>query len=334
LPLSEVTLADRMKAAGYVTGLVGKWHLGEAAKFHPQKRGFDEFFGFLGGAHTYFPQGSTLIMRGSQVINERAYLTNAFRREVVSFIDRHRSRPFFLYLAFNAAHKPLEAARKYLDRFGHIPDPIRRTYAAMMSAMDDAIGAAMAKLRDASLEEHTLTFFLSDSGGPTGAGTAINGSSNAPLSGSKRQLFEGGIRVPFCMTWKGRLPAGRVDDRPVIQLDILPTALGAAGVPANPDWKLDGVDLLPFLDGSNAGLPHQRLYWRFGSQNALIEGPWKRLRPSNRSRAKLFDLSTDIVELNDLSMTETQRFRELTAAWRQWNAELPPPLWPDPRPVP
>src|SRR5262249_13375544 len=157
-------------------------------------------------------------------------------REAVAFIDRHKDRPFFLYLAFNAVHTPMHATPDRMERFAPILDLTRRTYAAMLAALDEAVGRVLDKLRAEKLEENTLIVFFSDNGGPTMVGTTINGSRNMPLRGSKRTTLEGGIRVPFALQWKGRLPAGRVYDRPIIQLDLLPTALAAAGVEVNPEW--------------------------------------------------------------------------------------------------
>ncbi len=224
LPLSETTIANRLKAAGYTTGLVGKWHLGAAPQFHPQRRGFDEFFGFLGGAHPYFSGQGAPIYRGTEIVEEKAYLTDAFAREAVSFIERHKDRPWFLYLAFNAVHTPMDATDDRLERFRSIEDNTRRTYAAMLSALDETVGKVLETLRAAGLEENTLIFFFSDNGGPTMPGTTINGSRNDPLRGSKRTTLEGGIHVPFAVQWKGTLPAGSVYNHPVIQLDVLPTA--------------------------------------------------------------------------------------------------------------
>ncbi len=326
LPLSETTLADRLKAAGYATGLVGKWHLGANAKMHPNQRGFQEFFGFLGGAHAYFAEDTKTILRNGQVVREKEYLTDAFAREAVAFIDRHQKHPFFLYLAFNAVHTPMHAGEKYLSRFPNIQDKQRRTYAAMLSAMDDAVGAVMAKLRTAGLEENTLVYFFSDNGGPTMQGTTINGSSNAPLRGSKRQTLEGGIRVPFVVSWKGKLPAGKVYDHPVIQLDLHTTALTAAGVEVKPEWKLDGVNLLPYLEGKNSAKPHETLYWRFGQQMAIRHGAWKLVQYDATGR-KLYHLAEDIGESKDLAMSSPEKVKELETIWQTWNAQLAKPLW-------
>ncbi len=342
LPLTETTLVERLRGAGYRTGLVGKWHLGSAARFHPQKRGFEEFFGFLGGAHTYFAAQTQNILRGTEVVTETAYLTDAFGREAVAFIDRHKSEPFLLEVAFNAVHTPLDATDERLARFGSIRDRTRRTYAAMLVALDDAVGAVRAKLRDSGLEENTLIFFLSDNGGPTMLGTTINGSSNAPLRGSKRTTLEGGIHVPFVASWPGKLPAGRVYDRPVIQLDILPTALAAAGVALDPAWQLDGVDLLPFLAaGPDAASPHESLFWRFGAQDAIRRGDWKLVRydaaldTGARSRptavavtpSRLYNLATDPGEAHDLAAANPAQVEALRAAWEEWNRHLVPPRW-------
>lgn len=335
LPLSETTLADRFKSAGYKTGWVGKWHLGGAEKFHPAKRGFDETFGFLGGAHPYFADRGAPIYRGSEVVSEKEYLTDAFAREAVAFLDRNKQKPFFLYLAFNAVHTPMQATEERLKLFPSIADQKRHTYAAMTLAMDQAIGKVLDKLRAEQLEEKTLIFFISDNGGPTMQGTTINGSRNTPLRGSKRTTLEGGIRVPFVVSWKGRLPSGQDYDKPVIQLDILPTALTAAGVAVQPEWKLDGVNLLPYLTGKDAGTPHDVLYWRFGEQMAIRQGDWKLVRydpvadgeRGKATPAKLYNLARDIGEAHDLSATEPEKRKQLESTWQKWNATLARPLW-------
>ena len=344
LPLTESTMAQRMKAAGYATALVGKWHLGHAEKFYPTNRGFGEFFGFLAGAHSYNagdPPGQrgeqprTAIMRGTKPTQTTEYLTDALGREAVAYVERHKAEPFFLYLAFNAVHTPMQAPQHYRDRFRHIADEKRRTYAAMMSAMDDAIGAVLAKLRKENLEENTLVFFISDNGGPP-----VNASSNAPLRGHKASTWEGGVRVPFLVQWKGRLPAGKVYDQPVAQIDILPTALAAAGATVQPEWKLDGVDLLPHLSGKADRPPHDALYWRFGPQRAIRAGDWKLVQGRARAAGgvrrpqvtewQLFNLAKDVGEQTDLSAQEPDRVKQMQASWEKWNAELVAPAWNEP----
>jgi arylsulfatase A-like enzyme len=340
LPQSETTIADRLKAAGYATGLVGKWHLGNANQFRPQRHGFDEFFGFLGGAHAYFPaQMGAAIFRGNERIDENEYLTDAFAREAIAFIDRHREEPFFLYLAFNAVHTPMHATDARLEKFKDIADERRRTYAAMMTGMDEAIGMVLGKLRDAQLEENTLVFFISDNGGPTMPGTAGNASNNRPLRGSKRTTLEGGIRIPFFVKWPDQLPAGKVYEQPVIQLDILPTALAAADVEVSADSNIDGVNLLPFLSGEKDEPPHDTLYWRFGQQMAIRQGDWKLVRydprvegmPGRATEPKLYNLAADMGETNDLTETEPEKAKELQTAWDEWNQLNVRPLWRDGR---
>ena len=338
LPLTETTLPQRLKAAGYATGMFGKWHLGYRPEFHPMQRGFDEYFGFLGGAHSYLDaeaDPANPILRGTTRVTKIDYTTEEFAREAVSFIERKRGTPWFCYLPFNAVHAPLQAPAKYEQRFASIADPKRRTFAGMLSAMDDAIGTVLAKLAELKQEENTLIFFISDNGGPTPSTTSANG----PLRGFKTQTWEGGIRVPWLVQWKGRIPAGRVDDRPVIQLDVLPTALAAAGVAVPGDAKLDGVNLLPFLTGEKSGAPHAALYWRFGKQLAIRMGDWKLVKGAGpdlaaespghptATDAELYNLKNDIGEKTNCAATEPEKFRELTVAWTKWDGELIDPQW-------
>ncbi|WP_250846970.1 sulfatase-like hydrolase/transferase [Aquisphaera insulae] len=341
LPLSESTIADRLKAAGYDTGLVGKWHLGNAPEYRPNRRGFDEFFGFLGGAHPYIPGQGAPIYRNNEVVHEKEYLTDAFSREAVSYIERHKDRPFFLYLAYNAVHTPMHATDERLKRFAGIADEQRRTYAAMLSALDEGVGKVLGALRAANLEEDTLIFFFSDNGGPTLKGTSINGSINAPLRGSKRTTLEGGIHVPFAVQWKGKLKAGSVYEKPVIQLDVLPTALAAAGATPSEDARLDGVNLLPFLKGEASATPHEALYWRLGDQRAIRRGDWKLVQydaavddgtVSSPAKAKvtparLYNLASDIGEAHDLASEQPEKVKELQSAWAAWSGKLAKPLW-------
>jgi arylsulfatase A-like enzyme len=327
LPLTEPTLADALRAAGYRTGLVGKWHLGGRPDYVPTKRGFDEFYGFLAGAHAYLPAGQgrrAPIFRGTDPVPPPDYLTDAFGDEAVAFVKKHASEPYFLYLAFNAVHNPEQATPKYLDRFPNLAEG-RRTYAAKLSAMDDAIGRVTAALRETGQDNGTLVFFISDNGGPP-----ANHSTNGPLGGQKGNVMEGGIRVPFIMKWPGKVPAGKVLDQPVISLDIFPTALAAAGVEAPKEKKPDGVNLLPLLTG-NAGasteqLAQRPLFWRFGQLWAVRLGDWK-LLSTKRGQLALYNLKQDIAEKNDVSPSEPQRVKALQSTWDHWNAQLEKPRW-------
>ncbi len=318
----QTSIADRFRAAGYVTGMFGKWHLGDGES-HPLKRGFDEYYGFLGGAHSYFDAGQRRggILRGTTPVAKINYTTTDFGHEAAQFIDNQKDKSWFVYLPFNAVHTPMEAPQKYLDRFAKIEDKKRRTFAGMLSAMDDAIGEVLETLRTNKLEENTLVIFFSDNGGPTGANTASNG----PLNGFKATVWEGGVRIPFLMQWKGKLPAGKVDDRPIIQLDVLPTALAAAGVEEKSDWKLDGINLLPYLTGEKKGSPHEALFWRFGRQRAVRSGDWKLTDIGNGSQ--LFNLATDIGEKNNLAAQEADKLKQLEAAYADWNKGNIDPAW-------
>jgi arylsulfatase A-like enzyme len=325
LPLTETPLAARLKNEGYATGMFGKWHLGYQPQYHPQKRGFDEFFGFLGGAHSYVDalgDKANPILRGTQPVDEKEYTTNAFAREALSFIDRHQREPFFVYLPFNAVHAPLQGLESYLARFSNIQDQRRRTFAAMHACLDDAVGRVLKMLRDTKLEENTLLFFISDNGGPTPNTT----SGNLPLRGYKAQVLEGGIRIPFMMQWKGRIPAGKVYNSPVISLDIHPTAMAAAGGQIPAAARLDGVNLMPYITGKNQARPHDKLYWRFGQQWAIRSGDFKLLSMGG-AQPELYDLAQDIGEKNNLAAAQPDKAKELQSAYDEWNAQLMAPRW-------
>ena len=334
LPVSEATIADRLKAADYATALVGKWHLGSQAAMRPQQRGFTEFFGFLGGAHSYLD--AEKMLRGDEPIKDMDYSTDAFGREAVSFIERHQQKPWFLYLAFNAVHTPMHATPEWLEKVSGFRDPQRRTYAAMMLAMDHAIGKVLETLDRTGQRGRTLVMFVSDNGGPTMPGVTVNGSVNTPLRGSKRTTLEGGIRVPFVVSWPGHIHPSVVDT-PVIQLDLAATALAAAGVQS--ETPLDGVNLLPLLDGLHKGPVHDALYWRFGSQMAIRSGDYKLVRYDRQADsatlrrnagvtdARLYNLASDISETQDLAETMPDKVRELQEKWDSWNSSNVAPLW-------
>jgi arylsulfatase A-like enzyme len=245
----------------------------------------------------------------------------------VDWIERHKDGPFFLYLPFNAQHAPLQATQKYLNRFPKIVDEKRKLFAAMMSAKDDAVGAVLKKVRDIGEEENTLVIYLADNGGPTEQTT----SKNDPLRGFKSTTLEGGVRVPFMMQWKGTLPAGTIYEQPVIQLDLVPTIVAAAGGKINGETKLDGVNLLPYLKGEESARPHETLYWRFGPQWAIRHGDWKLVKSRiDGQEPRLFNLAEDIGEERDLSEKHPEKVEQLAARYDAWNAEQKDPLWQPP----
>jgi arylsulfatase A-like enzyme len=335
LSLDETTMAERLKSSGYSTCAVGKWHLGQKPEYRPTARGFDEFFGTLANTPFYHP---------TQFVDSRVstepkpkledpdfYTTDAYAERAVDWLDKQKGKPWFLYVPFNAQHAPLQAPQKYLDRFGNIKNENRRLFAAMMSAMDDAVGKILDKVRDMGEEENTLVFFLADNGGPTKSTTSKNG----PLRGFKSTTWEGGTRVPFAMQWKGRIKPGQTYENPIINMDILPTSLDAAGAEIDPVWKLDGVNLLPYLTGEKSGRPHETLYWRFGDQWAVRHGDWKLVAGNggDRTNGELHNLADDISEAKNVAAEHPEKVAQLKALYATWNAEQAPPASPQEKPL-
>lgn len=360
LPTSERTIADHLLNAGYVSAIIGKWHLGSTSNYHPHRRGFDEFFGFSHEGHYFVPQpwdnvttmlrrrvlpgggsgrktfgkvtysthmgnnepdydANNPIVRGSQPVNEKAYLTDAWTREAVAFIHRNQDKPFLLYMAHNAVHSPLQGADKYMKKFAHIEDIQRRIFAAMLSNLDDSVGEVLAAVRNAGLEKNTIIYFLGDNGGPTRELT----SSNLPLRGEKGQMYEGGIRVPFMVQWKGTLPAGKVYEPMIVSTDIFATSLAMAGVTKMP--RVDGVNLIPFLTGEKTGNPHKKMYWRQGMKSAVRVGEWKLVRsgsPRKASQWELYHISEDISETKNLIEENPQKYQELLKVWEAYESQM------------
>lgn len=327
LDIREVTIAQRLKQFGYATGIFGKWHIGAEPGYLPNQRGFDDFYGLLPfGIAAAKPGGPPVpIYRNTAIVETPANHMEQFCTEALSFIDRNREKPFLVYLPFTAVHGPFIGPEPYLSRFSKLEPPGRGRYAADLNQMDDIMGRVMARLRKHNLEENTLIFFLGDNGG---SGGVVN---NAPHRGTKWTLWEGGIHVPFIMQWKGRIPAGRVLDKPVIQIDILPTALTAAGGETKAEWNLDGVNILPYAEGRTSDAPHDALYWRFGIQYAVRQGDWKLVKAHINDSPRLFNLVQDIGETNDLAGKEPARVKALQTLWDNWNAKNEPPRWLDER---
>ncbi|MBC8354040.1 MAG: sulfatase-like hydrolase/transferase [Planctomycetes bacterium] len=324
---AQQTIAERLKRAGYATGMTGKWHLG------PQERivthGFDDVYykhaNRAGWAN--FNLDGTDRKPGRE--NSALYHLDANSAAACAFIKRHRDEPFFFYCAYRAPHVPLDAPPKYLNRFpGKMPER-RRQALAMISAMDDGVGQIMKTLRETDLEENTMVFFIGDNGAPLkihkldtpGGGPGWDGSLNEPLNGEKGMLSEGGIRVPFVTYWKGKIAGGRQFHHPVISLDVAATAVALAGLPEDP--QLDGVNLVPYLCGDETVAPHETLYWRWIAQAAVREGKWKYLRGG--ARDYLFDLETDREEKRNLLSLHPEIAAKLRAKLTIWSQELSPP---------
>ncbi len=343
LPPTETTIGDRFKELNFATGWVGKSHLGGVTNvYHPMRRGFDEYFGFIESHHHYFDTGEKLekqedpIMRGFTPIVETNYLTTAFARECVQYIDRHANEPFLLYAPFNAVHFPQEATTVLRDRAALLPitDPNRRIMAAMLMGLDDAVGAILAKLRQLNIETNTLIFFTTDNGGMTQLGSL-----NRPLRGGKTEIYEGGIRVPFFMQWKAHLPTNQVFHAPVSTMDILPTAIAAVGGTNAAAWQLDGVNLLPYLCGQSNGVPHPRLFWRVETDGvspseeindglrAVREGDWKLVKSGVRENWELYNLATDVGETTNLADLRPEIVQQLVSPYDAWSAQMARPRW-------
>lgn len=323
LPVDERTIADALRAAGYHTVALGKWHLGYADRFHPLARGFDDYFGFLQGARSYFPLPKPTrlnrLLENREVAPESfAYMTDELGRRAAKFIAERGDKPLFLYLAFNAVHAPMQALDADLE--GATGPDRRRKLIGMTRALDRAVGMVLDALDEAGIADDTLLFFLNDNGGATN-----NASRNDPLRGHKGQVFEGGIRVPFAVRWPKVLPKGVVYDGPVIALDVLPTSLAAAGAKPVGERALDGVDLVPFLTGKVAERPHQTLFWRMGATWAVRDGDWKLLQQDGEPM--LFDLAHDVVEQHDLAAAKPERVAALRATYEAWAKQLVAPRW-------
>jgi arylsulfatase A-like enzyme len=340
----ETTLATHLKRLGYATGLVGKWHL-SGNRFPPNgptpdQRGFDEWVGIEGGMSAYFPPAK--LYRNNQPFSTPEYLTDFFGKEAVQFVRKNRARPFFLYLGFNAPHAPLEALEGDLAG-GESTSPDRRTYAGMVRAMDRNIGRVLDAIEELRLERNTLIVYVNDNGGG-GNHTpphTRNTARNAPLRGYKFDLWEGGIRVPMMLSWPGHVPGGRLFSRMVSSMDIAPTLLAAAGGEAPAERPFDGVDLLPYLTGTNRGVPHPLLCWENrpwlgprgkqrpvpGKYNrAIRKGRWKLIRLAEDTEWQLFDLDADPGEQHDMATERPEIVRDLEAGYQHWRASMTDPL--------
>ncbi len=329
MDLDEITLGQKLQKAGYRTGIIGKWHLGDLDTQYPTSRGFDYFFGLREGSRSYFynagkddkPGNRHGIEENGKQVRFDGYLTDVIGDQAVRFIQQDSDKPFFLFLSFTAPHGPLQATADDIERFNQFKDPKRRTYAAMVWAMDRAIGRVLAQLDARGVTDNTLIWFLSDNGGATG-----NASSNLPLAGHKGIKFEGGIRVPFILQWKKKFPVARRYAPMVSSFDIFPTCVAAAGGDVASARPLDGVNLLPFLTGEDKSVPHTKLYWHKLWFSAMREGPWKLIYVQDYGYA-LYNLDDDPTERHDVAKTNPDRVTTMTADLNRWKSELAEPQW-------
>ncbi|WP_440876948.1 sulfatase [Thalassotalea sp. PLHSN55] len=326
---SESTIADYLKAEGYYTGAIGKWHLGRLDKYHPTNRGFDEFYGLLGGSRNYFPkkakQKDHLILRNGDVVGFEDYLTDALGFEAEDFIERNQEQPFFLYLSYTAVHGPMNAKKSTMAKYPEIESKNRRKMAAMMEDFDISVGRVIDKLDTLGLRENTLVVFINDNGG-----SKHNFSVNLPLKGFKGAQDEGSLRVPYLMSWPGKIPQGLNFTSMVSALDIAPTALAAAGGKMPTKKKFDGVNLLPFLNEKTAKgegkQPHNELFWNRAQFATVRDGDFKLIRERNGG-TYLYNIANDVQERNNLVNKQPEKAQTLAAKLDAWLSELPEPAW-------
>lgn len=329
LDLREVTIANALKKEGYATGIFGKWDSGRARRFLPLQRGFDEFYGFANTGIDYWTHeryGMPSLFRGNQRIKEKGYFTDLIKREALSFVERHKDEPFFLYMPFNAPHgasnlnyKGAQAPDKYVKMYGDLPGDRRQRYLVAVTCMDDAIGEILQKVRSLGLEQDTLVVFACDNGG----------GDTSPLRGGKGDMYEGGFRVPCVIKWPGRIKSGQVSDAFVSSLDFFPTFVAAAGGQLPQEIIYDGYNLLPVLTESK---PAERTehYWELRGQRAARVGKWKWVLPRQGERwdipkdttGELYDLENDISEKHNLAKEKPDVLRMVQKKWDNWFMEM------------
>lgn len=351
VPAAEITVAEQLKARGYHTLHLGKWHLGEGKGMRPEDQGFDESLGFIIGGQKYLPDDDPNVVNSRQDFDPidrflwanlpysvqynggprfapDRYMTDYLTAEAVTAIKANRNRPFFLYLAYNAPHTPLQALKSDYDALPQIKDHRQRVYAAMVRAVDRGVGQVMAELKAQGLDDNTLVIFTSDNGGAHYVGLK---DSNRPYRGWKATFYDGGTHVPYMMRWPARLPAGTKLAGAVSHFDIFATASAAAGAPVPKDRAIDGVDLVPFATGEATGVPHRTLFWRSGGYRAVLHDGWKLhsiTQPGQKVDERLYNVSADPGEKTDLARADPARVAQLRAMLVAHDATQQPPAWP------
>ena len=317
-----VTIADVFKQNGYRTYALGKWHLGKDISDHPNQRGFDEFYGFLTGSRSYFPlknpSDDKMLQHNGKRVTFEGYMTDVLGDQSVTYAEESAKQPFFMYLAYNAVHTPMEATEEDLKKFEGHP---RQKLAAMTWSLDKNVGKLLDKLDELGIRENTLIYFLSDNGG-----AHTNDSKNGPLKGWKGNKFEGGHRVPFVLSWPKALKGQKTFEGLTSSLDIFATSLAAAGIQKSDSLQLDGVNLLPFLQEEEGRDPHPKLFWRKLDESAARVGDHKMITLKGYGSV-LYDLKNDLGEVHDLSKTDTLQFEKVREEFENWETQLMAPLW-------
>ncbi|MDO7135875.1 sulfatase-like hydrolase/transferase [Algibacter lectus] len=330
-PLSEKMMSEALKEQGYRTSAIGKWHLGDHPDLYPPNQGFDHWFGFPGGGMNYWGKSKNdiqTIYRNGKVVPEKElkYLTDDFTDEAIKYISKKDDKPFFMYLAYNAPHSPDQATREYLEKTKHIEYAGRSIYAAMVNAVDNNVGRIDSTLVANNIKDNTIIVFLSDNGG------RIEHADNRPYRGHKGMLFEGGIKVPFFMTWPKKIRENQHYQNIVSSLDLFPTFLNAAGAKAKKEKQLDGVDLLPYITNKVKSAPHDELFWRSSGnfEYAVRKGDYKLYKSAYKNKTLLFNLKKDSLERYDISDGNSKIIANLEAAYKKWDAKNIDPNWLDP----
>jgi arylsulfatase A-like enzyme len=346
---SEITMAELLKMRGYSTACIGKWHLGYSKDHIPNNRGFDYQYGFYGAFSLYSEkrkdpdmvnyiqdsfsakhqwkmgrQETSAIRRNDKIIKERRYLTDAIKEEAIAYMAIHKKEPFFLYVAFNAVHTPFQVPRYYYELYENVPDENKRIYYAMVTALDDAIGELLEKLRSLGLENNTIIYLVSDNGGAA----YTKATDNKPYKGGKLTMFEGGVNVPFFMKWKGKIPEGTVYRNPVSAMDIFMTNVLLAECQLPDDRVYDGTDLMPYLTGKNEGMPHENFYWKADHIHAMRNSEWKYLQSVRDGWIELYNIKEDKYEKIDLRNVRPEVLKQLQEQFDLWKKDLMQPLWP------
>jgi arylsulfatase A-like enzyme len=348
LPPSEIILPEILKAEGYRTAVIGKWHLGHNEIFKPLNRGFDYHFGFyeaftlyapvdspdiINHKHTYFAdkhmwsmgRNDTCAIRiNDKVVDEKEYLTDKLAKEAVKYIKSTEGKPFFLYVPFNAPHTPFQATKKYYNMFSHVKDENKRVYYAMIKNLDDAVGEILKAIKEQGLDENTIILFASDNGGASYTEAA----DNSPLKAGKFSNFEGGLRIPMAIKWNGKINKGTVYNNPVSLLDFFGTAAETTGIKLPSDREFDTKNLLPYITGLKKDSPHKALYWKAAYNRAVVKDGWKLILDTKNNKKILYNLNEDAGEKYNIADKFPEKVKQLEEDFNAWDKNNKQGMWP------